>query len=115
MTNEIDKNILPEHVISNFMVRHVDYPCIIRTRNITLDGVTKLCEKNKLVWYDAFYDGFRMQNKEGLIQYGKNKIMIYFIKLEDESVFKLKILNTTESLDIVYLLLKGINKYYTID
>jgi hypothetical protein len=115
MTNEIEKNILPEHIINNFILRHVDYPCVIKTKNIILEGITKLCEKNKVVWYDAVYDGFKMEYIEGLIQYGKNKIMIYFIKLEKENVFKLKILNTTESLDIVYLLLKGINKYNTID
>ena len=115
MTNEIEKNIVPDHVINDFMIRHTDYPCIIVTKNVTREGVVKLYDKNKIVWYLAFHDGNMLEYKEGLIQYGKNKIMIYFSKLENENVFKLKILNTLDSKEIVYLLLKGIDKYYTID
>ena len=115
MTNEIEKNIVPDHVISHFMVKHTDYPCIIRTRNVIIDGITKLHEKNRLIWYNADFDGEDLLYTEGLIQYGKNKIMIYFEKVEKENVYRLKILNALENLELVYLLLKGINKYYTID
>lgn len=108
-------HIIPENIISDFMLRHIEYPSIIITKNVTRDGVVKLYEKNKLVWYVATHDGKVLDYKEGLIQYGKNKIMIYFSKLENENVFKLKILNTLDSKEIVYLLLKGIDKYYTID
>jgi hypothetical protein len=115
MKEEIEKNIVPDHVVAHFLTKHNDYPCIIKTRNITLDGVVKLYEKNKLCWYNAEFDGTQMNYLQGLIQYGKNKIMIYFERVHNENVYKLKILNTLENIEIVYLLLKGINRYYTID
>jgi len=39
MTNEIEKKDLPNHVIDSFKNRFEQYPSIVTTRNITVDGV----------------------------------------------------------------------------
>jgi len=36
MTNEIEKNIVPDHVVDIFIKKYESYPCFTKTRNVTL-------------------------------------------------------------------------------
>jgi len=115
MTNEIEKKDLPNHVIDSFKNSFEQYPSIVTTRNITVDGLSKLTEKNKIEWSKSFFDGKKHYYNEGLIKYGNNRILMYFKKLEHENVFNLTILYSLEDNEHLSFLLVGLNKYYTID
>lgn len=111
---EKNKNIVPDFIIKMYEKKHAQYPCITQTRNVTQVGIETLLKKNKLAWSNKYYDGQTRFIREGLIDYSTNyKIMIYIN--EKEKVYKLFILSTTESEMNVDLLIKGLNKYFTID
>jgi hypothetical protein len=108
----MEENIIPEHVINRFLNKNSNYPNIVRTRNITLDGINVLIEKNNLEWTNSIYDkGYTYI--EGLVVWGKSKTFIYFKKNENELTYKIHIL--TEDISKIDMLLIGLNKYYTID
>jgi hypothetical protein len=88
-------------------------PNVIRTRNITKLGLDTLMEKNILEWSSSVYydDGYHYM--EGLIKWGKNNVWLYFKKIDNDSTYKLYILTFTNQ-DVV-MLLRGLNKYFTID
>jgi hypothetical protein len=50
---------------------------------------------------------------EGLIRWGKNNVWLYFKKIDNDSTYKLYILTITNQ--DVLMLLRGLNKYFTID
>ena len=88
------------------------YPNIVSTKKITLEGLETLINKGTLLWSSSFYDIRHIYN-EGLIRWSKNKVAIYFIRENEEKLFKLIIL--TEDLNVINLLLSGLNKFFTID
>lgn len=111
---EKNKNIVPDFIINMYEKKHMQLPCITQTRNVTEGAIETLLKKNKLVWFNKFYDGQKNIIKEGLIDYSNTyKIMVYIN--EKEKVYKLFILSTTESEMNVDLLIKGLNKFFTID
>lgn len=111
---EKNKNSVPEFIINMYEKKHTHYPCITQTRNVTDGAIDTLLKKNKLLWFDKFYDGQKNIIRQGLIDYSTTyKIMVYMI--EKEKVYKLFILSTTESEMNVDLLIKGLNKFFTID
>ena len=59
MTNEIEKNIVPEHVLDIFVKKYEQFPCFIQTKNVTVDAINVLTKKIK--WY-------------GLVKYLMDKI-----------------------------------------
>lgn len=115
MTEQKKYELLPEHIIDFFKSDFKIYPSIVTTRNITIDGLSKLTEKNKIEWSNSFFDGKKHYYNEGLIKYGNTKILMYFKKLEHENVFNLTILYSLEDNTHLNFLLVGLNKYYTID
>ncbi len=48
MTNEIEKNIVPDHVVDIFIKKYESYPCFTQTRNVTLEAIDVLTKKNKI-------------------------------------------------------------------
>lgn len=111
---EKNKNIVPDFIIKLYEKKHTKYPCITQTRNVTQGAIDTLLKKNKLIWFDKFYDGERNILREGLIDYSTTyKIMVYII--ENEKIYKLFILSTTESEMNVDLLIKGLGRFFTID
>jgi hypothetical protein len=107
---------IPEHIIDIFKKKYELYPCFIKTRNVVEGGIDVLTKKNKIVWFDKIFDGKNTHIKGALIDYSvSNKIMIYVKAKESEKVYELVILSSDESGVSVDLLLKGLNKYYTID
>jgi hypothetical protein len=61
------------------------------------------------------YDGVNVILKEGLIKYGKTDIFLYFKKVDHENIYNLNVLYLLKDSDNLIFLLKGLNKYFTID
>lgn len=110
---EIDK--LPDHVIDFYKINFNKYPSILKTKNITNQGLTKLVDNNSIEWLDSEFDGKKQDFKQGVIKYGKNEILLFFKKLDHENVYLLKILYSLKDMNNVNLLLVGLNKFFTID
>jgi hypothetical protein len=107
---------IPDHVIDIFKKKYENYPCLTQTRNVTEDAIKVLTKKNKILWYSKFFDGNNLSIKEAAIDYSNNyKIMIYCKSKEDEKVYSLIIMSSEVNYEHVEFLLKGLNKYYTID
>ena len=116
MTNEIEKNILPQHIVDIFLKKYELYPCFTQTRNVTIDAINVLTKKNKIVWFNKVFDGQNTFIKEALIDYSSTyKIMIYVKSKENENIYKLIVMSSEDSGLNLDLLLKGLNKFYTID
>lgn len=105
---------IPQHILDFYKTNHesVLNPNIIRTRNITKQGIDTLIEKNGLEWSASIYDD-KHYYIEGLIQWGKNHLWFYFKKIDNDSTYKMYIL-TDKDRDIT-MLMNGLNKYFTID
>ena len=105
---------IPQHIIDFYKTENnsVLNPTVIRTRNITKQGIETLIEKNGLLWSSSFYDD-NYYYIEGLIQWGKNHLWFYFKKIDNDSTYKLYIL-TNEDQNLT-MLINGLNKYFTID
>jgi hypothetical protein len=111
----MDKDkIIPDHVFNTFKnnFKTEIYPNIIRTRNITKDGLNILITKNKVLWSSTIYDG-EFNYISGTVKWGGNEVLVYFEKIVNETSYKLFIL--TLDVDSIKLLLSGLNKFYTID
>jgi len=115
-STENKKLLLPEHIIDFFIKKYDTYPCITQTRNVTSSAIDLLTKKNKLLWFYNNFNGEQTILKDGLIDYSATyKIMIYVSMVENEKVYKLFVISTIENQINVDLLLKGLNKFYTID
>ena len=107
---------VPDHIIDIFKKKYELYPCFIKTRNVIEGGIEILTKKNNIIWFDKIFDGKNTHIKEALIDYSvNNKIMVYVKSKESEKVYELVVLSNQDSGVSVDLLLKGLNKYYTID
>ena len=84
-----------------------------RTRNITKLGLDTLMEKNLIEWSSSVYHEDTYLYMEGLIRWGSNNIWLYFNKIDNDPTYKLYIL-TFANQDIL-MLLRGLNKFFTID
>ena len=110
---ENTEKVLPQHVLDLYLKKYENYPCITRTRNITIDGLNTLFEKNKKIWYDRFNLIDLVIELEGVIEYGK--LMIYYKRNKDENIYKLYILNEGSEDQTFTLLINGLKKYYTFN
>jgi len=106
---------IPEHVIDYFIKEYNTYPSIIRIDNVTKDGFDALQSKNENIWFDKYIKNNKETFLDLLINYGNNKIMIYLKKVENENTYKVFIFTYSHSNDSIYLLLKGLNKFFTIN
>jgi hypothetical protein len=106
--------ILPDYVTDKYklLFNSLPFPNIVRTRNITREGLYSLIEKNELKWS---YSNFVQVHDyiEGIISWGKTPTLLYFSKVQNEDTYKLQIL--TNNLDNIKMLLVGLNKFFTID
>jgi hypothetical protein len=108
------EEIIPTHVYDTYKrsFNTDKYPNIVRTKNITKDGVNALIEKNNLVWSNSIHDSGYI-HLEGIVNWGADKVSVFFKKIENDSTYKLYIL--TDNLDKINMLLVGLNKFFTID
>lgn len=110
------EQIVPKHISQIFNKKHDLYPCFIQTRNVTLDAINVLTKKNKIVWFNKVYNDNQFYIKQALIDYSSiYKIMVFVDAKENEKIYKLIILCSEDSGANVDLLIKGLNKFYTID
>jgi hypothetical protein len=106
---------IPQHIL-DYCKKTQDSvlePNIIRTRNITKLGLDTLMEKNLIEWSSSVYHEDTYLYMEGLIRWGSNNIWLYFNKIDNDPTYKLYIL-TFANQDIL-MLLRGLNKFFTID
>lgn len=110
-----NNKLIPDHVFETFKnkFKTETYPNIIRTKNITKDGLDILINKNKVLWSSTVYDHSEFNYIEGNIWWGSNEVLIYFEKIENDSTYKVFILTT--DLNKINMLLMGLNKFFTID
>ena len=110
-----NNKLIPDHVFETFKnkFKTETYPNIIRTKNITKDGLDILLNKNKVLWSSTVYDHSEFNYIEGNIWWGSNEVLIYFEKIENDSTYKVFILTT--DLNKINMLLMGLNKFFTID
>jgi hypothetical protein len=107
---------IPDHVIDAYIKKYDQYPCITQTKNVIYSGIELLLKKNKLLWFNNFSDGENTLLREGLIDYSSTyKMMIYVSMVRNEKLYRNFIFSTTENKNNLDLLLKGLNKFYTID
>ena len=107
---------IPDHVIDAYINKYEQYPCITQTKNVIYSGIELLLKKNKLLWFNNFSDGENTLLREGLIDYSSTyKMMIYVSMVRNEKLYRNFIFSTTENKNNLDLLLKGLNKFYTID
>lgn len=108
------EEIVPTHVHDTYkgVFNTNKYPNIVRTKNVTSEGIKTLIEKNNLIWTNSIYDS-KYTHLEGIVTWGPLSIFIYFKKIENDSTYKVYIL--TSSLDNIEMLLVGLNKFFTID
>jgi len=112
----MDKDkLIPDHVFDTFEnnFKTESHPNIIRTRNITKDGLDILINKNKVLWSSTIYDVGEYNYIAGTVKWGTNEVLVYFEKVTDNSTYKVFILTT--DLNHINMLLIGLNKYFTID
>ncbi len=112
---EVKEFILPKYITERYVESFSVFPSIIRTKNITKEGIDELTKKNKIVWFNKFFDGNKYHNLEGLITYGSKSDMIYYDKVESENIYKLYVLTNGENSEAISFLIKSLNKYNTID
>ena len=109
------EKVIPQHILDycKEIENSILEPNVIRTRNITKLGLDTLMEKNQLEWFSSIHDEDVFHYMEGLIRWGKNNVWLYFKKIDNDSTYKLYIL-TVRNQDVL-MLLRGLNKYFTID
>jgi len=106
---------IPDHVINTYIKKYEQYPCITQTKNVTFDAIDVLTKKNKMLWFYKVYNN-EFYIKKVLIDYSSlYKIMIFVDSKENEKVYKLFILSSNDGGTHIDLLIKGLNKFYTID
>lgn len=106
--------ILPEYVIDKYktLFNSFPFPNIVRTRNITREGLYSLIEKNELKWsYSHYINGY--EYIEGIVGWGSKPVLLYFKKLDNDNTYKIYAL--TNNIDNLDMLLIGLNKFFTID
>lgn len=105
---------IPEYVFDIYKTtfNKTEHPNIIRTRNITMEGVNMLINKNTLIWSSSVFDKIYVY-MEGAISWGKVGVIIYFYKIDNDSTYKVYIL--TDELKKIDMLMVGLNKFFTID
>jgi hypothetical protein len=110
------ENIVPKHISEIFNKKHNLYPCFIQTRNVTLEAINVLTKKNKIIWFNKIHSDNQFYIKQALIDYSSvYKIMVFVDAKDNEKIYKLIILCSEDNGTNVDLLIKGLNKFYTID
>lgn len=112
---EKEKKLVPDNIIDIFINKNKTYPSFVKTKNIVGDGFNKLKEKNELIWVSSEYDGVTLLMREGLIKYGKTDVYVYFKRSNHENVYNINVLYLLQDTQNLNFLLKGLNKYFTID
>lgn len=112
--NNFCDQIIPDHVFKTYKHKfNLElYPNIVRTRNITKEGLDLLISKNILLWSQSIYTD-TYNYIEGIITWGKENVIVYFKRVDNDNSFNIFILNDKQ--ESINLLLKGLNKYFTID
>jgi predicted SnoaL-like aldol condensation-catalyzing enzyme len=106
---------IPKHIIDFYFNKNNFYPSQIKTKNVKYEFIEQLINKNEVLWSIKNYNGKNYIFEDGLIEYGKENVMIYFKKLKDENICNFIVLCSTEKNQQLYFLLNSMNKFFTID
>jgi len=92
----------------------IEFPSVIETNFYSKDALTKIMDKNHLLWSVKFYNGSSIQYQEGLVKFNKSNTYLYFIKRVDENTYKFFMVLPEESSDSVLFFLNSLKQYKTI-
>ena len=104
---------LPEKVLE-MAEGTIQYPSVIETDFYTKDALSKIMEKNTLLWSIKHYDGRGLQYKEGLVKFNNSNSYLYFTKRVDEGTYKFFFVLPEESSDSVLFYLNSLKQFKTI-
>ena len=82
-----EKISVPIELLSLVQNRIDTYPSVLETEYYSSESLSTLTQKGKLVWYKYGLWGKTLDKQEGLIEYSKNVIYIYFKKRGEEVQF----------------------------
>lgn len=106
---------LPLCVIERFKNDFGVHPSETFVGNVKKDGIDVLLKKNDVLWFKRMINSNIELYDEGLIQYGTNRMYIYFNKNDDESIYKLVVLSIGKNEEpILKILINGLKQYLTI-
>jgi hypothetical protein len=114
MSTPKEKISVPIELLSLVQNRIDTYPSVLETEYYSSESLSTLTKKGKLVWYKYGLWGKTLDKQEGLIEYSKNAIYIYFKKRDNESSYKYFVLSNSDSLDSIIFLFHNLQKLITI-
>jgi hypothetical protein len=114
MNTPKEKISVPIELLS--LVRNMidTHPSVLETEYYASESLSTLMQKGKLIWYKYGLSGKTLDKQEGLIEYSKNAIYIYFKKRDNESSYKYFVLSNSDSLDSIIFLFHNLQKLITI-
>lgn len=110
---EKEEYLLPENVLK-YVEGTIKYPSIIETDFYLADALTKILEKNNIVWSVKYFGNVGVELKEGLIKFTQSLTYLYFKKRKDEGSYKFYVLCEETSTDSVIFFLNSYKKFKTI-
>lgn len=105
---------IPEEIIKHSTKSLGVLPSIIETDYYTVDALELVISKNKIIWSDKYYNGTITIYNSGLIGFKESDILFYFIKRDNENLYKFYSLSKEESTDSVIFYLNKLKKFKTI-
>jgi hypothetical protein len=107
------KKLIPDNILKLSEEIIGCLPSIIETDFYTIDVLNFILKANNVIYSQKYYDGSITIYNKGLIDLD-NKILLYFIKKEDENTYKFCCLSKEDSTDSIIFYLNKFKKYKTI-
>lgn len=106
-------NFIPDNILKLSEEIIGSLPSIIETDFYSVDVLNMILKANSIIYSQKYYDGSTTIYNKGLIDL-ENKILIYFLRKEDENIYKFYSLSKEESTDSIIFYLNKFKKYKTI-
>jgi len=106
-------NFIPDNILKLSEEIVGSIPSIIETDFYTVDVLNTILKTNSIIYSQKYYDGSITIYNKGLIDL-ENKILLYFIRKEDENIYKFYSLSKEDSTDSIIFYLNKFKKYKTI-
>lgn len=106
-------NFIPDNILKLSEEIVGSIPSIIETDFYTVDVLNTILKTNSIIYSQKYYDGSITIYNKGLIDL-ENKILLYFIRKENENIYKFYSLSKEDSTDSIIFYLNKFKKYKTI-
>lgn len=108
-------NEIPDHIKDHFFRKYEKYPSQTDFGSIKKDGIDLLLKKNEIIWYKRELCQNQELYNEGVVEYGNNKIHIYFKRSEGGTSYRLIILTIgTKEDNTLKMLINGLKPYLNL-